>query len=189
MPDRQRHHSHRRPGVPTGLQVEETPCGQEDAGWVRCFSFPWQPSLFARAQVGVAFITLCYETHVGISAGVCLHKSRKKDSGHDVLIPNSGQSFAWHAVTRWKKNKHTANALSCFSLRNLHHVLSEDLHVCSWGDGATWGGWVMLDTLSNVKTWVNIIVWAFLKMFTFTKVWFDSKRKKNKTLPRQAGSA
>lgn len=143
--------------------------------------FLWRPSVFARARVGAAFITLCYETHVGISAGACLHKSRKKDSGDDVLIPNSGQSFAWRAVTRWKENKHAANALSCFSLRNLHHVLSEDLHVCSWGEGATWGGWVMLDTLSNVKTWVNMIVWAFLKMFTFTKVWFDSKRKKKKT--------
>lgn len=77
-----------------------------------------------------------------------------------------------------RKTNARLTLLSCFSLRNLHHVLSEDLHVCSWGEGATWGGWVMLDTLSNVKTWVNIIVWAFLKMFTFTKVWFDSKRKK-----------
>lgn len=32
MPDRQRHHSHRHPGVPAGLQVEEAPRGPEDAG-------------------------------------------------------------------------------------------------------------------------------------------------------------
>lgn len=31
---RHRHYSHRYPGVPTGLQVEETSCGPEDAGWV-----------------------------------------------------------------------------------------------------------------------------------------------------------
>ncbi len=39
VPGRQQHYSHRHPGVPTGLQVEEAPCGQEDAGWVRQFLF------------------------------------------------------------------------------------------------------------------------------------------------------
>lgn len=53
-----------------------------------------RPSLFTRARAGVAFVTLCYETHVGISAGACLHKSGgKKDPRDDVLIPNSGESF------------------------------------------------------------------------------------------------
>ncbi|CAF94338.1 unnamed protein product [Tetraodon nigroviridis] len=32
MSDRQQHHSHRHPCLPPGLQVEETPYGQEDAG-------------------------------------------------------------------------------------------------------------------------------------------------------------
>lgn len=36
----------------------------------------------------------------------------------------------------------------CFLLRNLHHVLSEDLHVCSWGEGAAGGGWVKASELN-----------------------------------------
>lgn len=32
MPCWQRHHSHRHSCLPPGLQVEEAPCGQEDAG-------------------------------------------------------------------------------------------------------------------------------------------------------------
>lgn len=49
-----------------------------------------------------------------------------------------------------------------FLLRNLHHVLSEDLHVCSWGEGEEWGGWIRLDRLNEMKDCVDILVWTFL---------------------------
>lgn len=129
-----------------------------------------RPSLFARARAGVACITLCYETHVGISAGACLHKSGVYVCGVGGFRRWCFNTKFWRDLsldTRWPGGRTTntrLTLLSCFSPRNLHHVLSEDLHVCSWGEGATtWGGRVMLDPLSNVKTWVNIIVWAFLK--------------------------
>lgn len=77
MPSRQQHYSHRHPGVPTGIQVEEAPCGQEDAGWVRHVCFCIVTSSVCWGRAGVAFFTVCNGIHVRISAGVCLHSQSR----------------------------------------------------------------------------------------------------------------
>lgn len=72
VPGRQQHYSHRHPSIPTGLQVEETPCGQEDAWWVRHFCFFIVSLSICSDKAGEAFITVCYEIPVRISAQVKL---------------------------------------------------------------------------------------------------------------------
>lgn len=55
----------------------------------------------------------------------------------------SGRVFSWTQQTPpGGRTTSMANALSLSLLRNLHHVLSEDLHVRSRGEGAEGGGWV-----------------------------------------------
>lgn len=57
VPGRLQYYSHRHPGVPTGLQVEETPCGSEDTGWVRhaLFSFSASPYLLWRSRSSIYY--------------------------------------------------------------------------------------------------------------------------------------
>ena len=94
VPGRQQHHSHRRPGVPTGLQVEETPCGQEDAGWVRHLCSLIASFSICSGTAGEAFVTFCYEIHVRIPAGACLHSQRDGlEQGVDQMFDTNLTAF------------------------------------------------------------------------------------------------
>lgn len=87
-----------------------------------------------RCWVSLASVILGWKSPVGILAEGCFHSGGRLRS---LWTPPGGQQPSAHQV-----EEKQANTLSLFLLRNLHHVLSEDLHVCSWGAGEAGSGWV-----------------------------------------------
>lgn len=77
-----------------------------------------------------------------------------------------------------------ANTLSLFLLRNLHHVLSEDLHVCSWGEGAAGGGRVEPSGTEPKEDMGQRYRLRLLVMFTFSELWLEYEQEIWRALPQ-----